>query len=59
MLVKFYAPWCGHCQYFAPRYEKVGSLLAENGVEDVVIAKVGQLFTTSIHYCHYLCYHSS
>lgn len=26
-LIQFYAPWCGHCQKFAPTFERVASLL--------------------------------
>jgi thioredoxin domain-containing protein 5 len=35
-LIKFYAPWCGHCRQLEPVYEKVAELL--NG--EVNVAKV-------------------
>lgn len=38
VMVKFYAPWCGHCKSLAPKYDKLAGVF--NGEKDVVVAKV-------------------
>ncbi len=39
VLVKYYAPWCGHCKSLAPIYEKVADAFASQK-DNVLIAKV-------------------
>lgn len=38
VLVKYYAPWCGHCKTLAPIWTELGQYV--EGLDDVVIAKM-------------------
>ena len=38
MLVKFFAPWCGHCKRLAPTYAELADAMKEN--EKIIIAEV-------------------
>lgn len=37
VLVKYYAPWCGHCKTLAPIWEELGDSVADNS--NLIIAK--------------------
>uniref|UniRef100_A0A0R3RV38 Protein disulfide-isomerase n=1 Tax=Elaeophora elaphi TaxID=1147741 RepID=A0A0R3RV38_9BILA len=38
VLIEFYAPWCGHCNALAPKYDELGQKLS--GESGVIIAKM-------------------
>jgi len=37
VLVKYYAPWCGHCKKLAPIWDELANEVAD--IDDLVIAK--------------------
>ena len=37
VLVKYYAPWCGHCKALAPHWDQIGDDV--NDIPDLIIAK--------------------
>lgn len=37
-MIKFYAPWCGHCKTLAPLYDKAAEKLVGNS--NILLAKV-------------------
>lgn len=39
--VKFYAPWCGHCQMLEPKWEELSSTVSQNHADDgIVVARI-------------------
>lgn len=48
VLVKFYAPWCGHCKAMAPDYIEAAKQLQKKGLDEVVLAEVDATVETDL-----------